>query len=267
MHFTDVLNLAQLEFLAKHLPQPRAYTGRPAYTNLDLLPGILRVLRSGCRWRDLDLPGSPSGVTHWRRLRHWRAKCGLWPVWRLILRLLTKASILDLSTSKLDGSLVPSFAFNSATGYSGRHKRTGTKISTLVDGFGIPLSVTIAPGNVHDLPMAMPTLDQFQIGRRKRPKVILADKGYDSKRFRTELRKRRIKANIPQRVYTKRKRKRGRPPKYDKDLGKTRFVVERTNAWLKSFRRLHFRFDRNIGSFESLVIFACIVVCVRRLIP
>jgi hypothetical protein len=37
---SDVLNHHQLVFVARHLPQPSASTGRPAYTNLELLPGI-----------------------------------------------------------------------------------------------------------------------------------------------------------------------------------------------------------------------------------
>ena len=44
----DVLTARQLEFVARLLPEPNATTGRPAYSNLELLPGILRVLRSGC---------------------------------------------------------------------------------------------------------------------------------------------------------------------------------------------------------------------------
>src|SRR6266705_6248887 len=47
---TDVLTKAQIEFIAQQLPSPKATTGRPAYSNQELLPGILRVLRSGCRW-------------------------------------------------------------------------------------------------------------------------------------------------------------------------------------------------------------------------
>jgi transposase len=67
---TDVLTPRQLAFIAERLPEPpSAPRGRRPYSNQELLPGILRVLRSGCRWRDLDRPGSPSGVTHWRRLR------------------------------------------------------------------------------------------------------------------------------------------------------------------------------------------------------
>ena len=68
---TDVLSETQLDFLAKELPCPKAKTGRPAFLNRELLPGILKVLRSGMRWRDLDDTRFASNVTHWRRFRFW----------------------------------------------------------------------------------------------------------------------------------------------------------------------------------------------------
>lgn len=72
---TDVLTSRQLAFIAERLPEPpQAPTGRPHYSNQDLLPGILRVLRSGCRWRDLNRPGFQSAVTHWRRFRYWHGR-------------------------------------------------------------------------------------------------------------------------------------------------------------------------------------------------
>lgn len=265
-NFTDVLNPKQLEFLAKKLPQPQAFTGRPAYSNLELLPGILKVLRSGCRWRDLDYSGSPSGVTHWRRLKFWQEKAGLWPAWRWLLSLLDKVSQVNLRIVKLDGTLIPSFYFASGVGFSGHHKRNGVKLSAAVDQEGLPLGIQLASGNVHDIPLALPTMDSIQVGRKTRPKLVLADKGYDSPGVRRGLRKRRIKANIPERQYSKR-RKKGRPPDYDPELGKTRFVVERTNGWLKSFRRIHFRFDRTMVMFEAWVLLACIVICLRRYLP
>src|SRR5262245_3523853 len=68
VHSCAVLSPRQLTFLAERLPErPLARTGRPAYTNRDLLPGSLRMLRSGFPWRDLDRPGYPSGVMLWRR--------------------------------------------------------------------------------------------------------------------------------------------------------------------------------------------------------
>ena len=268
-HFSDVLTKKQLGFLTRRLPQPRADTGRPAYPNSQLLPGILKVLRSGCRWRDLDFPGLsglPSGVTHWRRLRFWQEEAGLWPAWRFLIGLLIKTKQVHLGMVNLDGTLVPSYQFSSGVGCSGRHKRNGVKVSVAVDQEGLPLGVQLAPGNVHDLPLALPTLNTIQVGRKTRLGLILADKGYDSRSFRRALRKRGIKANIPEREYRKR-RKRGRPPSYDPELGKSRFTVERTNGWLKSFRRIHFRFDQSLEMFEAWVLLACVVICLRRLLP
>jgi len=51
----DVITPRQLAFVGQRVPEPPcAPRGRRPYSNLQLLPGILRVLRSGCRWRDLD---------------------------------------------------------------------------------------------------------------------------------------------------------------------------------------------------------------------
>lgn len=262
---SDVLTTTQVTLVASLLPEPKAETGRPAYTNEHLLPGILRVLRSGCRWRDLDLPNYPSGVTHWRRLQFWREHNVLGSVWCWLLTHLAKLKRIKLKTTSLDGSLVPSFAFSQTTGYSGRHHRTGVKVSSIVEENGLLLGAVMAPGNIHDLDLAVATIRKVRVGRRTRPGRVLADKGYDSRAFRDSLRARGIMANIPERVYGHRK-KRGRPPKYSKRLGKKRYTVERTNAWWKSFRRLHFRFDRHIGSFEALFYLGAIVICVRRLV-
>lgn len=175
-------------------------------------------------------------------------------------------SLVNLSTVKLDGSLVPSYRFKQGVGYSGKHKQNGVKLSAAVGEEGLPLSIRLASGNVHDLPLALPTLETIKVGKRTRPEMVLADKGYDSRALRRTLRLKGIKTNIPERQY-QRRRKRGRPPKYDPELGKTRFTVERTNGWLKSFKRIHFRFDRTMVMFEAWVLLACIVICLRRLIP
>ena len=246
--------------MAKILPRPRAYTGRPAYSNLDLLPGILKVLRSGCRWRDLDSSKYPSGVTHWRRLRFWQDKLGLRKTWNWILRKLHKKRKLNFKRASLDGSLIPSFRFSDTTGYSGKYKKTGTKISSLVDSGGLPLGLVLAPGNKHDLPLAIPTISSLAVNL---PETVIADKGYDSFDFRQKLIQFGIIANISPRRFKNRKHK----YKYSKTLGKLRYKVERTNAWIKSFRKLHFRFDYTLTSFQAFAYLAVIVICLRRLLP
>ncbi len=260
------MTLPQLDFLVKYLPEPEAATGRPAYPNQLLLPGILKTLRSGSRWRDPDYPGFPSGVTHWRRLKFWQEKACLWPIWKLLLGLLAHQNWVNLNTVKLDGTLVSSYRFKSCTGYSGRHNGTGVKISAAVDTDGLPLAIKIAAGSVADVDLATATIQKIRIGLKTRPKVVLADKGYDSTRFRRILQKRGIKSNIPERVYGHR-RKIGRPPDYDPVLEKSRYSVERTNAGMKSFRRIHFRYNRTLPMFRSRVQLAGIVICLRRLLP
>ncbi len=255
---TDVLTEEQIQFLSKLLPQPHSNTGRPSYSNAELLPGILRVLRSGMRLRDLDDRSLPSSVTHWRRLRFWQRKFELEKIWNLILTKLGEDNKLNLKVGAIDGSLIQSFKFKDMTGYSGKYKKTGTKISSLVDSNGLPLNLVFAPGNRHDLPFAKDTVKRSNY----KPDTLLADKGYDSDNFRFLLIKLGIIPNISPRNIKNRKLK----PKYDHELGKKRYKVERTNAWIKSFRRLRFRFDYTSVSFKALVFLGLIVICIRKLI-
>ena len=201
----------------------------------------------------------PSGVTHWRRLRFWGLKFGLKNTWNLILQKLDKLNKLRLNIASIDGSLIQSFNFTDTTGYSGKYKKTGTKISTLVDFLGTPLNVVFASGNRHDLPLAIPTITNNSVGK---PGIILADKGYDSDKLRFKLNQVGIYSNIAVRNIKHRKIN----VNYNKNLGKMRFKIERTNAWIKSFRRLHFRFDYTLASFQALTYLALIVICLRKLV-
>ena len=258
-------------FIAQQLPSPKATTGRPAYSNQELLPGILRVLRSGCRWRDLNLPGYPDGSTHWRRLRLWRRGLHFRWLWKRILRLLDEQNPQEkerrLKRLSIDGTLLQSFAFREKTGYSGKHRRVGIKASIVVDATGLPLSIVIARGNVADISLAEDTLSRIR-GYDSFKTTILADRGYDSRKFRKFAFNHGIYPRIPKRSNTTE----GKDPyryhmyRYDPDEGKFRFIVERTNAWFKSFRRLRNRFDYHLASFESWLYLAIIIVCVRRLV-
>lgn len=249
------------------MPQPQADTGRKAYTNRQLLPGILKVLRSGCRWRDLNLPGYPDGSTHWRRLQFWKRKHHFKSVWELLLRLLNRNKKLALDTVSIDGSLIQSFAFKECTGYSGKHQKTGVKISTIADSEGIPIAIVVAKGNIVDISLADQTVDGIHIAHSQiRGTTLNGDKGYDSKAFRKKCIDTEFMPHIPRRKTTKVKKKHTLYYLYNKIQGKKRYVIERTNAWIKSFRRLRMRFDYKIASFEAFLYLAIIVICVRRLL-
>jgi len=74
------------------------------------------------------------------------------------LNFLVQSKRLDRSLISLDGTLIPSQEFAEQTGYSGKHRAVGTKLSLLVDRAGIPLAISVAPGNYHDGPLGVLTL-------------------------------------------------------------------------------------------------------------
>jgi len=80
--------------------------GRPWADNRAVLEGILWVLKTGARWRDVP-DGLPSGATCWRRLRKWEED-GTWErVWRAFLGELDRRGWLDWEESFADVTFAP----------------------------------------------------------------------------------------------------------------------------------------------------------------
>ena len=87
------------------LPKRRS-KGRPWADDRLVLEGILWVLRTGARWKDLP-DKYPSPSTCWRRLRLWEED-GTWlRIWRQFLSELDQKGCLDWSEVFLDGSFAP----------------------------------------------------------------------------------------------------------------------------------------------------------------
>ena len=87
-------------------PRPTPKGGRPRHDDRACLAGIVYVLRSGCRWRDLPA-GFPSGVTCWRRHADWAAE-GIWDrVWAAVVEELAAAGRLDTDELFADATFVP----------------------------------------------------------------------------------------------------------------------------------------------------------------
>ena len=149
----------------------------------------------------------------------------------------------------------------SATGPSPVDRaRNGSKHHLLVDATGIPLAWTVTGGNRNDVTQLVPLVERVppvrgKVGRpRRRPERVTADRGYDHDKYRRELRARRIKPEIA-RCQTE----------HGSGLGRVRWVVERTFAWLHNRRRLLLRTDRRDDIHESFLALACCLICWRRL--
>lgn len=88
----------------------------------------------------------------------------------------------------------------------------------------------------------------------RRPKLVVADRGYDSGPHRTALSCRGIATAIG---------RRGEP--HGSGLGAVRYVVEQTIALWHQFRRLRTRFDRRDDVHEAFMSLGCSMICWRRL--
>jgi transposase len=152
----------------------------------------------------------------------------------------------------------------------GKTKRgKGTKGMLVADRGGLPIGLKLASASQHEVKLAVPTLRTVRVPRggvgrpKQRPKELVADRAYDSKRFRRWLRSKNIKPTIP--LHERRVRKRpklGRPAKVG--LGyKERRKVERTFAWLGNLRRLLVRHERYLSTFRAFFLIAFVLVLLR----
>jgi IS5 family transposase len=93
-------------------------------------------------------------------------------------------------------------------------------------------------------------------GRPQRwPGKLHADKAYDMHRCRDHLRGHGITPRIARKGVECNDR-----------LGRHRWVVERTHAWLASMGKLRIRFERSIDTHLALLSLACCVICIRSLV-
>ncbi len=118
-----------------------ASKGRPWADNRAVLEGILWVLKTGARWRDMP-PDYPSGPTCWRRLRKWEEEDVWLDIWRSFLSELDQQGKLDWSETFMDGSFAPAKKRGACVGKTKRGK--GTKWMVVVDGKGVPQGSQLA---------------------------------------------------------------------------------------------------------------------------
>jgi len=107
MRDKSLLNDQQWHKIKPLLPKARrGGRGRPRADERQVLEGILWVLRSGARWRDLPRE-YPSASTCWRRLGQWEERDVWLRIWRALLGQLDAQGKLNWSEVFLDGSFAP----------------------------------------------------------------------------------------------------------------------------------------------------------------
>jgi transposase len=138
--------------------------------------------------------------------------------------------------------------------------KAGSKRHLVSDRNGIPLCVMLTAANVHDSMVFEELIDAIEPikrprGRpRKRPEKLHADKAYDDKKCKEALRKRSIKSRIARKGIES-----------SEKLGRHRWIVERTLAWLSKYRRLTIRYERRDDIHEAFLHLGCSLICLGYL--
>jgi transposase len=137
------------------------------------------------------------------------------------------------------------------------------KLGMATDRGGVPLAVATDSARVPEVLLAGAVLAGI-------PAVVavpwgvpvLADRGYDSDPLREQLAGEGFELLSPHREGRK------RPPTNDgrkMRRYRRRYVVERTFAWLKSFRRVATRFEYKVHLYDGFVSLACAFIALSRL--
>ena len=165
----------------------------------------------------------------------------------------------DLQEVMLDGTIVRSHAC--AAGYQkdsnaeqalGRSKGGfTTKIHAMVDGPGNPLKFTLTGGNRHEIIKAEELIENIHHTN------VIADKAYDSDKFRKLIEKQGCKHTIPPRKNRKIQHE------YDTHIYIERHLVECFFSKLKHYRRVFSRFDKIKHTFQAFIDFASTLINLR----
>ena len=119
----------------------------------------------------------------------------------------------------------------------------------MCDGDGKPITLVLTASQVSGYRGADRVLAALP-----EAEVLIADKGYDSNKFRKALAQRGIASCMPGRSNRK------EPIEYDRELYKSRNLVERLFGRLKDWRRIATRYDRCAHTFYSVVCLAATVI-------
>ncbi|MFH8626024.1 IS5 family transposase [Streptomyces vietnamensis] len=264
--------------------------GRPWRDHRQVVNGVLWRLRTGAPWRDLPSRYGP-WQTVYRRFAQWE-KDGVWA------KLLEEVQVRDDAVGTVEWTVsidsTVARAHQHAAGARKKGDEAGyeledsaavarrealgrsrggltTKVHLAVDGRGLPVSIVLSAGNTADCTMLPAVLDAIRIPRigpgrpRTRPDRVVADKAYSSRKIRLLLRRRNIKATIPERRDQVANRVRqgaqgGRPPVFDAEAYRGRNVVDRCFSRLKQFRAVATRFDKLAAHYRAGVVISSLIL-------
>jgi len=225
--------------------------GHPRAELVRVLATLRRFLREGTPWRSLRASeDEASGSTLRRTLARWAAHDVLGRAHRLAVGLLRRPGREVI----VDSSSVRAKRRGELTGPNptdrGKH---GIKYHLAVTRDGLPVACAATGANVNDT-VLFERLFRTALAVMGRIGTAYADRGYDAESNRALCRSHGVRPRIGR-----------RRTRHGSGLGRKRWPVERTNAWLLENKRLGLRYDRKGFIVTALLQAACLLIVAPRL--
>jgi putative transposase len=251
---TDV----QWALLEPWLPPPRP-GGRPRKADLrEVVNAIFYLNREGCSWRALP-HDFPPWKTVYNYFDAWK-RDGTWDQILTVLRWQVRSAAgrnPDPRVGCIDSQSVKTALGGQDVGTDGGKKIRGRKRHIVVDTMGFVLAIVVTAANVDDARAAEQLFEQLPGKDFPRLEVIQADNKYHSPALDRWLRVHQR----PYRIWVV-----SRAPGERRFVPlRSRWVVERTFAWLGRYRRLSKDYEHLAESSAAMVKIAGIHHCLRRL--
>jgi transposase len=192
-------------------------------------------------------------------------------LWDQVLTALQQAANergeLDWSLHFVDGTMIRAHQHAAGARKGGGDEALGrsrggfsTKLHLRAEGQGKPMVLRLTAGQRHEQTMFEPLMEAGRVKRRgrgrprHRPKRVVGDKGYSSRRIRRYLRRKGIGGVIPH------KRNERRYGRFDRAAYRERNRVERLINRLKQFRRVATRYEKRAVNYLAMVVIAAILL-------
>ena len=258
---TMTMNILE-ELTSSHKPN---YVGRPAiYTTKEYIRAIFKRLRTGVQWCELD--SEPHFSCVYKKQKLWTYLGVFNLLWKRTLKFYSKVLGIQWNSLIIDASYVKNVRGYDKIGRNPTDRgRNASKISTLTDKRGVPLSIILDAGNIHDSKLFKRTLNNIAIRKRKdkrRKKYMYVDKGYSGENCAILVKEFGYNIVIPK------KKQKGKPrPKYTIESRKNNSIRSRVEAffgWLDQYKLLYVRMEKYSDMYVGMTHFACACITMTK---
>lgn len=269
-----------ISFLAKALIEkfPKKYgykNKKQKYSAKEVVENLIYISRTGTSFKDVPKNMSVSNLhKHSQFLRS--KKFFIETYVNMLSEYLKIEAVQKLKYQSIDTTFI-----NNKNGFTKHQKRNKfnkgkycLKVSYIVDAKGIPISVVIKEGSVHDSKFFDDHLKNMLIEPKFclikkyvncRP-YLLADSAYDGKKLRETYEEQGYLPIIP---YNNRNKKNPKNMKYltegEKLIYKKRIIVENSFCWTKKNRRLREINERSPPAYESFLFLSLTKLIFKRI--